>query len=261
MSGLEPYGRISALELLLSPLSGAHVALLETLPVYGLGAVEVSPAGYARQPAVNWSTTSITGLPGVSSRCNDDILSFGPFFDDVVARGWAIYDALAGGNLLASGTFVDAGYGQAGDITIPAGDDIQFQVGDLCLSLSQDCPIIVEVSPNICPLPAMASFQKPTLEVISVPIGGLPIPLAGGTGPCVGSVGMSTGFDGSDFTAEFFYGGVLQGPIFPGPGPVPHTQWGFGFTQPVAPGTVVSVTVTKNSDPGCTFTQNFTVST
>jgi len=262
MSGLEPYGRSAALEFLLSPLSGAHVALLETLPVYGVGAVEIGASGYARQPAVNWISSSITGLPSVSSRCNDDTIAFGPYFDDVKAKGWAIYDALTGGNLIASGAFVDAGYGQAGIITIQAGDDVQFQVGDLCLSLSQDCPIVVASSPLVnCPVPAIVTVTLPTLTVLNVPVGGSPIPIIAGTGLCFGEITTDIAFDGADYTSEFFFGAVSQGPMAAGPGPAPHTQWSFSFTAPLLVGTIVHAVVTKTAEPACTFSQNFTTST
>lgn len=261
MSGLEPYGRSTALEFLFSPISGAHVAILGTLPVYGVGAVEIAPAGYARQACSAWSSTSITGMPSVASRCNDDAISFGPYLEDVAAKGWAIYDALTGGNLIASGAFVDSGFGQAVVITIPAGDDIQFQVGELCLSLSQDCPIVVEVPAIVCPVPSNVSLILPTLEVLAVPIGGLPLPLAGGTGICGGNIMMSLAFDGADYTSEIFFGAASQGPMGAGPGPAPHTQWGFGFTQPALIGTIVHVVVTKTAEPACTFSQNFSITT
>lgn len=259
MSGLEPYGRSTALEFLFSPISGAHIALLSALPVDGLGAVEINPAGYARQPCAAWSTTSITGLPSVTSRCNASAIAFGPFASDVDVKGWAVYDALAAGNLIASGSFVDAGFDQAGVITIPAGDDIQFQIGDLCLSLSQDCPIVVVGAPVACTVPSVVTLILPSLIELPVSIGGLPLALAGGTGICGGRLIMSLPFDGADYTSEIFFGAASQGPMTPSPGPAPHDRWVFGFTQPALSGTLVSVVVTETANPSCTFTQNFSI--
>ncbi len=152
MAGIEPYARTAALELLFAPAATNFVSLLDILPIDGVGESEISPAGYTRIAATNWSTTSITGSVGVTSRCNDDVIIFGTYAAEVTTIGWAIYDAVTGGNLLSSGPFVDAGFGLAGLLTIPMGDDIQFQPGDLCMSLSQDCPIVAGSAGDVCSL-------------------------------------------------------------------------------------------------------------
>lgn len=152
MAGIEPYARTAALELLFAPAATNFVSLLDILPIDGVGESEISPAGYTRIAATNWSTTSITGSVGVTSRCNDDVIIFGTYAAEVTTIGWAIYDAVTGGNLLSSGPFVDAGFGLAGLLTIPMGDDVQFQPGDLCMSISQDCPIVAGSAVDVCSL-------------------------------------------------------------------------------------------------------------
>lgn len=138
MPGLETYGRTQALESLFNPSETTYVALLEVLPVDSAGEVEVSPTGYARILSNTWTTAN---ADGVTSRCNAAGVTFGPFPDAYTTRGWAIYDAPVGGNLIASGLFFDTGGGMAGEVSVPINDEVQFQPGDLCISLSQDCPI------------------------------------------------------------------------------------------------------------------------
>lgn len=259
MSGLEPHGRAQALEAVLSPAANIFVGLLDTMPVNGFGAIEISPAGYARISAANWTTTTIAGASEVTTRCNADNLAMGPYATEVNARGWALYDAITNGNLVASGPFVDAGFGQAGILNIPALDDIQFQPGDLCVTITSSCPVMV--APDVCPVPVYAQYVDQSFNVIVVPIGGPPPSEGAGNGSNSGSIITDIAFNGADYTAEYFFDAVSQGPLTAFPfGPGPHTSWEFQwFAQPPV-GQVVSVTVTKNSDPACTFSIDFAVS-
>ena len=260
MSGREPYARAQALEAVLSPATTIFVGLLETMPVDGSGEVEISPPGYARTAVVNWSTTATAG---VTTRCNVDSLALGPYGPAAVdVRGWALYGALTNGNLVASGSFVDTGFGQPGLLTIPAGDDIQFQPGDLCVTIADDCPLVIgSVAPDVCPLPVSAEYEDAAEEIVNVPLLGPPPNEGAGNGPLTGFITMDAAFDGADFTAEYFFGlGPAQGSLTPTPaGPGPHAGWTFVWTQPGV-GQVVTVNVTKDSDPGCTFSIGFTLS-
>lgn len=247
MSGLEPYGRSTALEFLFSPISGAHIALLSTLPVDGLGAVEINPAGYARQPCSSWSTTSITGLPSVTSRCNASAITFGPFASDVDAKGWAVYDALAAGNLIASGSFVDAGFNQAGVITIPAGDDIQFQIGDLCLSLSQDCPIVVSSLGDTCSIITGITVSDSGSPPVSWNIGDTPILVATSAPITVVITLAAPSTDMAGFVATIT--NASPGPFIPG-----ASSFTVVYASSPIPSTSSSVTVENLSlTPVCAY--------
>lgn len=150
--GLELYGRSTALEAILSPVATPYVGLLVTLPIDSAGEVEISPPGYVRVAANAWTTGSINGSVAVTSRSNADVITFGTYAVPVAVKGWAIYDAPVAGNLVASGTLVDAGFNQAGIVVVPAGDDLQFQPGNLNVSIGPDCPIVVGGGTDTCSL-------------------------------------------------------------------------------------------------------------
>lgn len=137
MPALEPYARTLALETLFSTSSSVHISLLSAMPSGGVGEVEISPAGYARQPAVNWSTVAYDADES-TVRQSTDTITFGPYGTDELTVGWAAYDALSGGNLLASGVYLTIGAGNIQTITLPAGDDIQFQPGNLSIGITSD---------------------------------------------------------------------------------------------------------------------------
>jgi len=139
MPGLEQYGRAQALEALFNLSATTYVGLLEVLPIDGSGEVEISPPLYSRVLVQDWTTNEDSGT---TSRCNVNAVGFGPYPVDVAIRGWAIWDAPLGGNLIASGLFFDTGGGQAGEVFVDTGDDIQFQPGDFCIALNQDCPVV-----------------------------------------------------------------------------------------------------------------------
>lgn len=137
MPALEPFARTLCLETLFSTSSNVHISLLSTLPVAGVGEVEISPAGYARQPAVNWSTVALDADESTVRQCTDTI-AFGPYATDEGTIGWAAYDALVAGNLLCSGVYLAIGSNAFITITIPTGDDIQFQPGNLRIGITSD---------------------------------------------------------------------------------------------------------------------------
>lgn len=144
---LEAAGRAAALEALFNISSNTYVALLEQVPIDGSGEVEVSTPGYGRILVQAWNTVQETGI---TKRCNVFPVSFGPYAAEIAIKGWAIYDQPLGGNLIASGIFFDAGGGQAGIVTVPPGEDVQFGADEFCLILGEDCPIVFESGPE-CP--------------------------------------------------------------------------------------------------------------
>lgn len=259
MAGIEETARVAALEFLFSPAADVYVSLLEVMPVDGVGEVEISPAPfYARESVTNWATTSI--VQNVTTRENVDAIPFGPYTEDVIAQGWGIYDAVVAGNLLASGPFVDGGFNQFGVLTIPTGDDFQFQSGGLSVSIGPDCPIVVAAQPP-CPAPSFAFITLPTMESEPVPIGGPPVAVTAGTNGMNGQVDMDITFDGSLYDAEILFDGVPQ--ILPvntiPAGPSPHTGWEFDYDQPAGVGVVVSLRVTEIADETCTWTQPMSI--
>lgn len=137
MAGLESYAREQVLEDLFNATNAIHVSLLSTLPVESVGEVEVSPAGYVRVSEDNWQTEALNEVEA-TIRSNVDNVIFGPYAEEVLVKGWAIYDALVAGNLLATGVFLNAGDNQIITITIPIGDDIQFQPGNLSIGLASN---------------------------------------------------------------------------------------------------------------------------
>lgn len=137
MPGLEPYAREAALEFLFNGTTSIHISLLSVLPEEGTGEIEISPIGYARVPETVW-TTIPSDSTAATIRSNGSTLTFGAYGEDVTVRGWAAYDALTGGNLLASGIFVGLGSGDPLEITIPSGNDIQFQPGNIAIGISSD---------------------------------------------------------------------------------------------------------------------------
>ena len=163
MSGLETYGRTQALEALLNLTESTFVGLLDTLPVDSIGEVEISPAGYTRVLNQDWSTTD---AGGVTTRSNVPLISFGPYPTDVSMRGWAIYDAPVAGNLIASGLFFDTGGGQAGEVFVEAGDDIQFQPGQFGVSIGDECPVVIG---------AAGGDTCSDIDTITVDVGGGPV--------------------------------------------------------------------------------------
>ncbi len=257
MAGMEETARIAALEFLLSPVADVYVSLLEVLPIDGVGEVEVSPPLYVRVSEPNWLTGSI--ITNVTTRENIDVVPFGPYSEDVSAQGWGIYDAVVAGNLLFSGGFVDGGFDQAGVLTIPTGDDFQFQAGGLSCSLGPDCPIVVGPG-DPCPAPSFA-FITIAFESTPVPIGGPPVGVATGQGGVEGQVDMDITFDGTLYDAEVLFDGVPQIiPVDAIPiGPAPHTAWQFTYTQPAGVGVVVSLRVTEIADATCTWTQPMSI--
>lgn len=261
MAGLDPFGRVTVLEDLFNAGAGNHVSLLETLPINGVGAVEVSPGGYARQPATVWTTGSLNGDLPVTTLFVNEIITFGPYGSSITFEGWAIYDALTSGNLLATGILRDSDLEPAGAILLTPDDDgYKYEAGDLSVSLTQDCPIVIG-GLGLCPLIAGALIELPTTEIIQVPVGGPPVEATGGTVGIIGVASLNQAFDDSLFTAEVLFDDAVQAIVpFPIPvGPAPFVGWAFVFTQPVGSGVVVSFRVTKDADASCTFTQPYTI--
>jgi len=81
-----------------------YYALMTTLPTDAGGGVEVSAAGYSRHAAAVGGTHFVAAVANGDNVTNNAIVSFGTAtaaWGTVV--GWAMYDAAAGGNLIAWG--------------------------------------------------------------------------------------------------------------------------------------------------------------
>lgn len=138
MPGLEQFARERALELLFEEPATPYVALMQSLPLGGVGGVEVSASEYARQLVTKWSTIVQVNA---TRREAIETVSFGTFSSVVVVQGWAVFDAIVAGNLLASGDIIDTGFGQFGTITVPIGDELQFQAGQFAVTIGE-CTLV-----------------------------------------------------------------------------------------------------------------------
>ena len=154
--GLELYGRSQALEAVLNVTETTYIGLLSVLPVDSAGEVEISPAGYARILHQDWVTQSIGGDVNQTGRCSVGPIAFPPYGEPVTMRGWGVWDAPTGGNLIASGIFFDTGGGQAGEVTVATGDNIVFNDGDFCIVLGDDCPVMFDSAPTFVCSPIAA---------------------------------------------------------------------------------------------------------
>ena len=108
--GLAEYGAEQAMAAAAVIPNGTDrfVALLTTLPTVrdGTGLVEASGSGYARIAWQAW-TNATDGNNTV--RANNGAIAFAAFTGDLPGIvGWAIYDLIAGTNLIAFGPLVDA---------------------------------------------------------------------------------------------------------------------------------------------------------
>lgn len=108
MAGLSKIGRENALAAVLSNSTNVYIALLTTYPTdqTGAGLVEATGSGYARLAHMAWSTA--TTLED-TTRSNSSAITFAALTGDLSGVvGWAIYDALTLGNLLAFGRLVNS---------------------------------------------------------------------------------------------------------------------------------------------------------
>jgi hypothetical protein len=84
------------------------IALLTTLPTArdGTGLVEASGSGYARKAHQAWTNSTVANN---TVRANNGAITFAALTGDLPGIvGWAIYDLIAGTNLIAFGPLVDA---------------------------------------------------------------------------------------------------------------------------------------------------------
>lgn len=92
------------------------------------GGLEMTAAGYSRQPFQDWTTA-----PGVgtSTRSNITPITFGPIGEKVGADYYAIHDAVAEpSTLLEQGQLTNVG-GVPLSLVINVGDDVRFIAGAL----------------------------------------------------------------------------------------------------------------------------------
>jgi len=112
--------------------SHLFVALFTTAPINGVdsAAVEVSGTSYARfqltPNTTNFAAPSGAAPATSASGANFVFATPGGSWGTVV--GWALYDALTGGNLIEYGSFTG--------IAVGTGDTVEFLSGNLTLSVS-----------------------------------------------------------------------------------------------------------------------------
>lgn len=110
----------------------AYLALFTTAPVNGSdgSAVEVSGTSYVRK-SFTVNTTNFAAPSGAApatsvSGANQVFATPGGSWGTVV--GWAIYDAVTAGNMLAYGAFTG--------VAVGTGDTVEFLAGNMTLSVS-----------------------------------------------------------------------------------------------------------------------------
>lgn len=100
-----------------------YVGMFSSMPnSAGVGGTELSGSGYARVSHSSW-TTAVVGH--VVRRMNVGEVQFAALTGNLSARGWGIWDAASGGNLVAFGYIRTAG-GQPVIMSFAATDEPQF---------------------------------------------------------------------------------------------------------------------------------------
>lgn len=111
-----------------------YLALFTTAPnELGIGGVEVSAPWYARQTmdAADWLQQAGAISSTTMTIVNRNAVAFPAVTGSAVTiRGWGIYDAATGGNLIAFGDSTSLA-GNPFDVTIPIGGVPTFQIGAL----------------------------------------------------------------------------------------------------------------------------------
>lgn len=121
---------IAGLTLLLPTGTDVYVGLLTAEPDSYAGTyTEVADSGYARQAIDAWTDVDLTG--GRGERSNTGAVVFPAIADgNVTITHWAIFDALAAGNMLASSAVLNIS-GEPEPVTISVPDAPRFNAGDL----------------------------------------------------------------------------------------------------------------------------------
>ena len=128
IDGLTNASRATALDAILPNATTVYVALMVTLPdLDGSGGTEVSTSGYARIGHSTFVNVTGTGLIP-TRRANSGLVEFLAFDDDVNnVKGWAMFDAVTAGNMIAFGAFRDTLGNAIESVSINAGDNPRFQ--------------------------------------------------------------------------------------------------------------------------------------
>lgn len=135
MGGLSDYGKSLALGAVLPNGTTRYVALLATVPTdeIGTGLVECTGSNYSRKGYSAW--LSVTVETGLIARANNGAIEFNVLSNRLTVAGWAIYDAVSSGNLLAFGEMRDVD-GNTTSLNILAGRTPRFLDQELLVELT-----------------------------------------------------------------------------------------------------------------------------